>query len=131
MPPFSDVPALMVLINLPQDELTESVSRFRAGVPPTGRQGGAGQLGGAGDLSNVSGDPAAAAQGMSPEQLEARDRKYYLDWLTALKTLDFDRLTRNAQVDYLYIKKASELALDRVGKPLPATNPRKTDNSGI
>jgi hypothetical protein len=34
-------------------------------------------------------------------------------------------------VDYLYVKKRAELELERAGKPLPASNPRKTDNTGV
>ena len=34
----------------------------------------------------------------------APDAKFYTDWLAALKTLDFDKLSRNAQVDYLTIR---------------------------
>ena len=46
-------------------------------------------------------------------------------------TLDFDALSRNAQVDYLYIRKAAEQQLARIGVTLPANPPRKTDQSGI
>ena len=60
-----------------------------------------------------------------------RDRKFYEDWLKALKTLDFDKLSRNAQVDYLYIKKMAELQIARIGIALPENPPRKTDSSGI
>jgi hypothetical protein len=40
-------------------------------------------------------------------------KQYYIDWLAALKTLDFDRFSRNAQVDYLFIRNASERYLAR------------------
>jgi len=48
-----------------------------------------------------------------------------------LKTIDFDALTRNAQVDYLFLKKRAELELARIDRPLPTNNPRKADNSGV
>ena len=38
---------------------------------------------------------------------EARPPSFYQEWLAALKTLDFEKLTRNAQVDYLFIKRTS------------------------
>jgi hypothetical protein len=62
-----------------------------------------------------------------------RDSAWYNGWLAALKAVDFDRLTRNAQVDYLYMKKRAEIDLARIGRPLaPAdSNPRKTDKTGI
>ena len=47
-------------------------------------------------------------------QLATRDRKFYQEWLAALRTLDFDRLSRNAQVDYLFIKKTAE---QQIGAP--------------
>ena len=60
-----------------------------------------------------------------------RPRQYYLDWLAALKTLDFDGLSRNAQVDYLFIKKTCERQIARIDFVPEANPPRKTDNSGI
>ncbi len=112
-PKFSEVPDLNELIALPQDELTTIVARFMAG-----RGVGGGRGGGRG------GDPAAAVP--APAGLQ-----YYADWLKALTTLNFDALSRNAQVNYLYLKKYSELQLAREGRTLPANPPRKADNSGI
>ena len=103
-PKFNEVPDLAEILALPQDEMTDIVSRFRA-TPGNGRGAG----------------------GAAP----ARTAQYYNDWLAALKTLDFDRLSRNAQVDYLFLKKRAELELARMDKPLPSNNPRKTDNTGI
>jgi Bacterial protein of unknown function (DUF885) len=103
-PKFSEVPDLNEILALPQDELTAIVTTFRnTGV-------------------GARGAPAPV-----------RNPQYYNDWMAALKTLDFDQLTRNAQVDYLYLKRRAELELARSGKPLPeaADNPRKKDNSGI
>ena len=48
-----------------------------------------------------------------------------------MKTLDFASLSRNAQLDYLFIRRASQLQIERAGAPLPANPPRKTDQSGI
>jgi hypothetical protein len=89
--------------------MTDVVQRFR-GVP-AGRGGGGGGRGA----------PAPVV----------RDTKFYEDWLAALKTLDFDHLTRNGQVDYLFLKRRAELEMARVGNPVPVDNPRKTDNTGI
>jgi hypothetical protein len=105
-PKYNEVPDLNEILALPQDEMAGIVQLFRGT--------GAGARG-------------AGADGPAP----VRDAQYYNDWLAALQTLDFDRLTRNAQVDYLFLKRRAELGLARVGKPLPANNPRKTDNSGI
>ncbi|HEY9226070.1 MAG TPA: DUF885 family protein, partial [Gemmatimonadaceae bacterium] len=112
---FDDVPNLDELIALPQDEMTPVVERFLASGATSGRGVGGG---GRGNGPAANGAPT-------------RDAQFFRDWLSALKTVDFDRLSRNAQVDYLYLKKVAELQLDRVGKPLPANPPRKTDNSGI
>jgi hypothetical protein len=126
-PNYGDVPDLNEIIMLPQDEMTDIVARYRNSAP--GRGGGAGRGGGGRGGAAAGGAGAAAAPQVGPTTESIT--KHYQDWLTALKSLDFDRLSRNAQVDYLYIKKAAELQLERVGKPLPVDNPRKTDNSGI
>jgi hypothetical protein len=62
---------------------------------------------------------------------DARRVDAYRRWLDALKTLDFASLSRNAQIDYLFIKRTSQLQIERAATPLPANPPRKTDNSGI
>ena len=59
---------------------------------------------------------------------------------TALKTLDFDKLTRNAQVDYLFIKRTSEVQIARAKTPVqtelrerrtrPASRVTRADVSG-
>jgi len=108
-PPFAEVPNLREIVALPQDEMTDVVQRF-VGSGGTGRA-----FGGRGNT------PGAAA----------RDTTYYRGWLAALRTLDFDRLSRNAQVDYLYIRSVAERQLARAGTTLPANPPRKTDDSGI
>ncbi|HET9368864.1 MAG TPA: DUF885 family protein, partial [Vicinamibacterales bacterium] len=104
---FGDVPDLKSLIALPQDELTDIVALYRAGTGGGGRGG----------------------RGAAP----ARGADYYRQWLRALTSLDFDELSRNAQVNYLFIKKMSEIRIARDGRSLPApeANPRKADQSGI
>ncbi|CAN5856712.1 hypothetical protein BH24ACI5_BH24ACI5_19370 [soil metagenome] len=102
-PKFSSVPELAEIIALPQDEMAPVVQRF-LGRGAGGRGGG----------------PAAD-----------REPAYYQGWLAALKTLDFDRLSRNAQVDYLFIKRRAELALSRANAVPQQDIPRKTDDSGI
>jgi uncharacterized protein DUF885 len=106
VPKFNEVPDLNEILALPQDEMSGIVELFR-------------------------GAPAGARGGGANATPPVRNAQFYSDWLAALKTLDFDQLTRNAQVDYLFLKKRAELELERVDNPLPADNPRKTDNSGI
>ncbi len=110
-PTYGEVPDLAELIALPQDEMRGVVERYTAGVG-NGRGGGRG---------GAPGAPPVAEP----------DAKFYEEWLAALRTLDFDKLSRNAQVDYLYLKKISEVRLARMGTTLPANAPRKTDASGI
>jgi len=102
-PKFSSVPDLSEIIALPQDEMRDITARFMAATAGGrgGRQGGGGA---------------------------APDAKFYSDWLAALKTLDFDTLSRNAQVDYLTIRHRADLYLSRVGKTIPPGPPRKPDN---
>jgi hypothetical protein len=101
-PKVASVPDLAEIIALPQDEMRDVVARFMSGAGGGGRGGRGG------------GDATA-------------DAKYFTDWLAALKTLDFDSLTRNAQVDYLAIRHRAELYLSRVGKTIPPGPPRKPD----
>jgi hypothetical protein len=111
-PRYPSVPDLAELVALPQDEMTSIVQRFRAA---TGRGGGRG------------GAPAGGAGTEPPKPGPA----FFEGWLSALRTLDFDRLSRNAQVDYLFIRDTAERRLARAGTDLPQSPPRKTDNSGI
>ena len=104
---LNEVPDLNELIALPQDEMRGVVVRF---IGPSGGRGGRG-------ATNSPGG--------------GRPRQYYLDWLEALKTLDFDGLSRNAQVDYLFIKKTCERQIARIDFVPEANPPRKTDNTGI
>jgi hypothetical protein len=103
-PPVHDsVPDLADIIALPQDELAGIVQRF------TGRTGG----------------------GRGAPPAPARSPAYYKAWLTALRTLDFDRLSRNAQVNYLFIKRRAELEIARAQAVPQKDIPRRTDASGI
>jgi uncharacterized protein (DUF885 family) len=106
-PKYAEVPDLQEILALPRDEMTDIVQRF------TGTGGGRGGRG-------ATSSPGAG-----------RPRQYYVDWLAALKSLDFDALSRNAQVDYLFIKQASERQIARLDFAPEASPPRKTDNSGI
>jgi hypothetical protein len=104
---LNEVPDLQELVALPQDEMRNVVLRF---VGPSGGRGGRG-------ATNSPGG--------------GRPRQYYLDWLAALQSLDFDGLSRNAQVDYLFIKKTCERQIARIDFVPEANPPRKTDSSGI
>jgi hypothetical protein len=105
-PPSSDVPDLSEIIALPQDEMREVVERFTGAG--TGRGG----------------------RGVAAPQ-EPRDAAFYSRWLAALATLDFDRLSRNAQVDYLFIRRTAETRIARANLKLDPNPPRKADDSGI
>jgi uncharacterized protein (DUF885 family) len=96
------VPDLAEIIALPQDEMSPIVQRF---------------------VGRAAGGRGGAAEDRPPD--------YYKRWLSALKTLDFDRLSRNAQVDYLFVKRRSELAIARANAVPQKDIPRKTDDSGI
>jgi hypothetical protein len=104
-PPFPDVPDLHEIIALPQDEMRDIVAKF------TGAGSGRGGRGG------------AAAQ--------PRDPAFYESWLAALRSLDFDKLSRNAQVDYLFIRRTAETQIARAALTRDPNPPRKPDASGI
>ena len=75
--------------------------------------------------------PVRSGRGDASQAGAPRDKAFYEAWLKALRTLDFDKLSRNAQVDYLYIKKMSEQQIARAGVTLPDDPPRKADASGL
>jgi uncharacterized protein (DUF885 family) len=104
-PKVSYVPNLQEILALPQDEMTAIVQRF--GGRGRGGRGGGGNAG------------------------PARTKEFYTAWLTALKTLDFDKLSRNAQVGYLFIRDNCEKQLTLMDAKPQQNIPRKTDNSGI
>ena len=105
-PKFNQVPDLQTLLRLPADEMTGIVERF------VGSTGGRGR--------GATSSPAAA-----------RPKSYYEAWIAALRTLDFEKLSRNAQVDYLFIRNASERHIARMNFTPQANAPRKTDDTGI
>jgi len=110
-PQYASVPDLNEIIALPQDEMRDIVARFNA-TRSAGRGGG-------------RGGAAPAAPAAAP------DTTAYIAWLSALKSLDFDALSRNAQVDYLYIRRSAETEIARAGTTIPAGPPRKADTSDI
>ena len=120
-PAIAEVPDLEALLRLPQDEMTPIVERFvtppAAGRADTAPGGGRGTAAGGRAATNNPGS--------------GHPKQHYIDWLAALKTLDFDRLSRNAQVDYLFIKNASERYMARADVSLDPNPPRKTDSTGI
>jgi hypothetical protein len=105
-PALNEVPDLGEIIALPQDEMRDIVRKF-IGAGGGGRGG--------------RGAESAGTRGVA----------YYKGWLTALKTLDFDKLSRNAQVDYLAIRKMCEIKIAQAAVKPQTEIPRKPDNSGI
>jgi hypothetical protein len=101
-PKYADVPDLNEIIALPQDEMRDIVARF-SGTGGGGRGGGA----------------------------AIRDVAFYRSWLAALPSLDFDKLSRNAQVDYLFIRRTAETQITRAQLKLDPNPPRKPDATGI
>jgi hypothetical protein len=102
-PAMSSVPNLPAIIALPSDEMAPVVQRFMSAFG-----GGRGR---------------GAATPPGPD--------YFTGWLSALQRLDFDTLSRNAQVDYLFIKKRAELEIARASFVPDPNAPRKQDDSGI
>jgi hypothetical protein len=107
---YADVPDLQEILALPQDEMRDIVQRF---------------------IAQPGGERAAGGRGATNSPGSGRPRPYYVDWLAALQSLDFDALSRNAQVDYLFIKNASERQIARIDFVPEANPPRKTDDTGI
>jgi hypothetical protein len=105
-PPFADVPDLQEILALPQDEMRDVVQRF-------------------------IGDRGTGGRSATNSPGSGRPRGYYTAWLQALTSLDFAGLSRNAQVDYLFIKNASERNIARIDFVAEANPPRKTDDTGI
>ena len=114
-PKFASVPDLNEILALPQDEMRDIVVRFN------GAGGGRGGRGTPSPLSAGSATPAGSAP--APRNNAA--------WLTALKSLDFDALSRNAQVDYLYIKWRAETDIARAGQSIPPGPAFRPDASKI
>ena len=106
-PQYASVPDLVEIINLPQDEMRDIVRRFNS-------EGGRGGRGG-GPL------PAFAAPATRNNPA----------WLEALKSLDFDALSHNAKVDYLYIKWRAENDLAHARETIPPGPAFRPDVSKI
>jgi hypothetical protein len=98
-PEWDDVPDLQALLAFPQNELIGVEQRFGGGGGGVGRGGG---------------------RGRTPQQAA--------EWLTALKTLDFDKLSRNAQVDYLRMRNGLDVTVKRANTPPQQNIPRKEPN---
>ncbi len=118
-PKFSSVPDLNEIIALPQDEMRDIVARFNQ------QGGGAGRGGRGGPPSPPS---AASASQAPPAPPAARDNAA---WLAALHSLDFDKLSRNAQVDYLYMKWRAETDIRVAGQVIPPGPAFRADASKI
>ena len=100
--------------------MREVVSRFNAqGRTAVGRGGRGGGRGGRG---------AGAGGAADAPPPPARDNAA---WLKALGSLDFDALSRNAQVDYLYVKWRAETDIKHAGETIPPGPPFRPDDSGI
>jgi hypothetical protein len=112
---FASVPDLAEILALQQDELRDIVGRFNAG-----RQSGQGRGGRGGAQAEPATPPAPPP-----------DNAFYQAWLAALTSLPFDKLSRNAQVDYLFIKRTAETEIKRAGAVIPPGPPHKKDRSGI
>jgi hypothetical protein len=103
-PPVSYVPDLNRLLATPQNEFRGVMQAYSGGGGRGGRGGGG--RGGRGG---------------------ARGAEYYDQWLAALKTLDFDSLSRPAQVSYLGLRYQLENAKWRMTVPRQENIPSKLD----
>jgi hypothetical protein len=90
-----DVPNLHELMTLSQSELRTIYQRYQA------------DRGRAGDAPARGGD----AQPDQPTDRTARLTKFHKDWLAALDTLDFDKLSGEGRVDYVLIKNFAQREL--------------------
>ena len=108
-PKYSSVPDLAEIVALPQDELRDIVARFNA-------EGGRGRGGRGGQ----------AAEPETPAK--PRDNRA---WLAALPSLNFDSLSRNAQVDYLYMKWRAETEIAHETEKIPPGPAFRPDDSKI
>ena len=113
-PKYGSVPDLAEIVALPQDEMRDIVTRFNA---DGGR--GAGGRGGRGAQP-----PAETPATPAPK----RDNRA---WLEALKSIDFDSLSRNAQVDYLYVKWRAETDIAHEIETIPPGPAFRGDASKI
>ncbi len=115
--PFSEVPDLGRLLRLPQDEMRE-IARLLS-PSRAGRARGTGERG----------RPAAATS--AAPAAPAPTKEFWADWLSALRKLDFPRLSRPAQITFLSLRHSFEGRIRRLEHP-PAPGPKaKPDSSGI
>jgi uncharacterized protein (DUF885 family) len=112
---YASVPNLDEIVGLGQDELRDIVNRFNA---EGGRGGGRG--------GRPPSLPAEASAGQAAGG--GRDNRA---WLEALKSLDFDALSRNAQVDYLYMKWRAETDIVNATEVIPPGPEFRPDASKI
>jgi Bacterial protein of unknown function (DUF885) len=84
------------------------------------------------DLQELISFPQNEMRGVLRRYQAARGRdqgkQFYVDWLAALRRLDFNHLSRNAQVDYLQLRNLLEVEIARADLPprpdvLPTTDP--------
>jgi len=115
-PKAASVPDLAEILALPQDEMRDIVARFNAQGPQRG--GGRGNRGGGAGAADAA--PAAPPA--------ARNNRA---WLDALPSLDFDALSRNAQVDYLYLRWRAETDIAHETETIPPGPPFRADDSKI
>lgn len=95
----SDVPDLQAIMKSPRSEMRPVLSRFFADRAQIGR------------MSAMV--PGRRPAPYSPERA-ARARKFYSTWSEALTKLDFDKLSRDAQIDYLLLKNYIAKELHRI-----------------
>lgn len=110
----SDVPDLVALLTEPRSDFTPVLDRYRGGAGGRGGRGGGGGGGRGG-------------QG----QPENTDRAK--TWLEALKNVEFDKLTRPGQVDYLLLKHQldNQIKMAAIRAKLGPAKMSEPDPSGI
>jgi hypothetical protein len=108
-----DVPDLTELLAFPQSEMRGVISAYA-------NRGGGGR--GAG----------AAAAATFTRGTGGRNAQFYKDWLAALQKLDFDSLSRDAQIDYLLLRTRIQTDLRRIElRDTTQQLPIVKDESGI
>jgi hypothetical protein len=112
-PDTRDVPGLAALFAAPVSEMQAVVRAYQGG-------GRGGRLAAAG----------LPTGGRDPERT-AILRKVQLGWAEALRRLDFDRLSRDGQVDYLLLKNVIDRELARLALPQAPRGRGRADASGI
>ena len=84
------------------------------------------------DLKELLAFPRSDMRGVLDKYPRRGNHKaeFYKSWLDALAAIDFDKLSRNGQVDYLLLKNSVTHDLNRVNLPKEKVNAPK-DSSGI